>query len=77
MVDPSLTLKGGSKVKFDRIKRFARHDFLQGDYTSQTSRTNNKHIIATFKMVDPNLTLKEGSKVKFDIIKRFTEHDFL
>ena len=28
MVDPSLTLKEGSKVKFDIIKRFAGNDFL-------------------------------------------------
>ena len=75
MVDPSLTLKEGSQVKFDIIKRFAGHDFLLGHLTSQTSRTKNKQV--TGKMVDPSLTLKEGSKVKCDIIRKFAGYVFL
>ena len=59
MVEPNLTLKEGSKFKFDLIKKFAGHDFLQGH---QTSRTNNKQAIGTFKMVDPQLDLEGGVK---------------
>ena len=77
MIGPSLTLKEGSKVKFDSTKRFAGHNFLQSDYTFLTSRTNNKEVIGTFKIVDPSLTLKEGSKVKSDIIRRFAGYVFL
>ena len=77
MVDPSLTLKEGSKVKFNIIRRFAGYVLLLVVLTFQTSRTNNKEVIGTFKMVDPSLTLKEGSNVKFDIIKTFAGHDFL
>ena len=33
MLDPSLTLKEGSKVKFDPIKRFVGHDFLKSGWT--------------------------------------------
>ena len=76
MLDPSLTLNEGSKVKFDRIKRFVGYDVLEVGLTSKTSRTNNKRVLGPFKMLDPRLTLK-GSKVKFDCIKRFTAHDFL
>ena len=43
----------------------------------QTSRTNNKRVISTFKFGYPHLTLKEGPKVKSDHIKRFPAHDFL
>ena len=45
---PHLTLKEGSKVKSDHIKRFTAHDFLQVGLPSQTSRTNNKGDISTF-----------------------------
>ena len=41
---PRLTLKEGSKVKSDHIRRFPAHDFL--DFTLQTLRTNNKQEIA-------------------------------
>ena len=45
---------------------------------SQTSGTNNKRVISTFKFGYPCLTLKEGSlKVKSDHTKRFPPHDFL
>ena len=44
---------------------------------SQTSRTNNKQVISTFKFGYCRLTLKEGPKVKSDNIKRFLAHDFL
>ena len=47
---PRLTLKEGSKVKSDHIRRFAAHDFLQVRFTLQTSRTNNKGDIGTFKV---------------------------
>ena len=40
----------GSKVKSDHIKRFAAHDFLWVGFTLQTSRTNNKGDITTFKV---------------------------
>ena len=44
---------------------------------SQTSRTNNKRVISTFKFGCPRLTLKEGPKVKSDHARRFPAHDFL
>ena len=44
---------------------------------SQTSRTNNKRVISTFKFGCPHLTLKEGPKVKSDHARRFPAHDFL
>ena len=60
-----------------QIRRLPAHDFLQGGFTLQTSRTNNKQVISTFKFVYPRMTLKEGSKVKSDHIKRLPAHDFL
>ena len=72
-----LTLKEGPKVKSEHIKRFPAHDFLCVGLPSQSSRTNNKRVISTFKFGYPRLTLKEGSKVKSDHIRRFTAHDFL
>ena len=77
MVQSSLTLKEGSKVKFEIIKRFRGHVFLYVGLTSQTSRSNNKQNLSPIKIVDPSLNLKEGSKVKFDIIKKFEGHVFL
>ena len=74
---PHLTSKEGPKVKSDHIKRFPAHDFLHIGFTLQTSRTNNKQDISTFKFGYPSLTLKEGSKVKSDHIKRFLAHDLL
>ena len=44
---------------------------------SQTSRTNNKRVIGTFKFRYICLTLKKGFKVKSDNINRFPAHDFL
>ena len=76
MLDPSVTLKERSKVKFDRIKRLEGHDFLHVALTFEISRTNIKRVIRPLKMLDPSLTLKEGSKVKYDI-KRFAGHVFL
>ena len=64
-------------VKCDHIKRFPAHDFLYVGLPSQTSRTNNKRVISTFKFGDPRLTLKEGPKIKFDHPKRFPAHHFL
>ena len=67
----------GPKVISDHINRFPAHDFLYVCLPSQTSRTNNKPVISTFKFGYPCLTLKEGSKVKSDHTKRFPAHDFL
>ena len=36
-------------MKSDHIKRFAAHDFLKVVFTLQTSRTNNKGDVSTFK----------------------------
>ena len=76
-VNHHLTLKEGPKIKSDNIRRFPAHDFLQVGFTLQTSRTNNKQAISTFKFGYPHLTLKEGPKDKSDHIKRFQAHDFL
>ena len=70
---PHLTLKEGPKIKSDHTRRFPAHDFLYVGLPSQTSRTNNKRVISTFKF-GYRLTLKEGPKVKSDHIKRFTVH---
>ena len=74
---PHLTFKEGSKVKSGRTRRFPAHDFLWVGLPSQSSMTNNKQVISTFKFGYPCLTLKEGSKVKSEHIKRFPAHDFL
>ena len=68
---PRTILKEGSKVKSDHTKRFPAHDFLYVGLPSQTSKTNNKRVISTFKFGYPHLTLKERSKVKSDHINRF------
>ena len=52
-------LKEVLEVKFDHMKRFAGHVFLWVDLTFQTSMTNDKHVLFTFKMIDPSLTLKQ------------------
>ena len=75
--NPHLTLKEGPKVKSDHTKRFPAHDFLDFGLPFQSSRTNNKRVISTFKFGYPRLTLKEGSMVKSDHTKRFPAHDFL
>ena len=75
--EPSFDLEGGAKFKSDDIRRFPAHDILQVGFTLQTSSTNNKRVISTFKFGYPCLTLKEGPKVKSDHIKRFPAHDFL
>ena len=78
---PHFTLKEGPKVgpkvKSDHARRFPAHDFLYVGLPSQTSRTNNKQVISTFKFGCPHLTLKEGPKVKSDHTRRFPAHDFL
>ena len=75
-VNHHLTLKEGSKAKSDHIRRFRAQDFLEVDFTCQTSRTNNKQIISTFNFDYLHLTLKEEPKVKSDI-RRLPMHDFL
>ena len=56
-------------MKSDHIKRFPAHDFLRVGFTLQTSRTNNKRVISTFKFGYHHVTLKEGPKVKSKIPK--------
>ena len=58
----SLTLKERSKVKSGHTKRFPAHDFLYVGLPSQTSRTNNKRVISTFKFGYPRLILMEGPR---------------
>ena len=77
LVNHRLTLKEGTKAKSVHIRRFPAQDFLQAGFTLQTSRTNNKQVISTFKFLYTRLTLKEGPKAKSDHIRRFTDHDFL
>ena len=71
-----MTLKEGSKVKSDHTRRFLAHDFLYVGLPSQTSRTNNKRVINSFRFGYPCLTLKEGPTVKSDHNKRIPAHDF-
>ena len=52
--NPHLTLKEGPKVKS--------HDFLDFGLPFQSSRTNNKQVISTFKFGYPRLTLMEGPR---------------
>ena len=75
--DHRLIFKEGPKFKSVHIRRFPADDFLLVGFTLQTSRTNNKQVISTFKFGYPRLTLKEGLKVKSDHIKRFSANDFL
>ena len=63
-------------MKSDHTRSFPAHDFLYVALPSQTSSTNNKRVISSFKFGYPRLTLKEGSKVKSDI-RRFAAHYFL
>ena len=72
-----LTLKEGPKVKSDNFRRFPTHDILQVGFTLQTSRTNNKRVISTFKFGCTRLTVKKGLKIKSDHIRRFPARDFL
>ena len=51
--NPHLTLKEGPKVKSDHTKRFPAHDFLDFGLPFQSSRTNNKRVISTFKFGYP------------------------
>ena len=77
LTHPSLTLKEGSKVKFNITKRFPAYGFLKVNCTLETSRINNKRDIGTFMLTHPSLTLKERPKVKSDITKRFAAYGFL
>ena len=70
-------LKEGLKVKSDHIKRFPGYDILSVGFTLQTSRTNNKQVISTFKFGYLRLTLKEGPKVRSEHNKKFPANDFL
>ena len=51
----------GPKVKSDETRKLPAHDYLWVGLTFQTSRTNNKQIISTFKFGYPHSTLKEGA----------------
>ena len=75
--EPPFDLERGAKVKSNNIRRFPAHDFLWVGFTLQTSRTNNKRVISTFKFGYPRLILREGPKVKSDHTTRFPAHDFL
>ena len=72
-----MTLKEGPKVKCDHTRRKPAHDFLHVGIPSQTSRTNNKRVISTFKFGYAHLTLKERLKVKCNDTRRKPAHDFL
>ena len=48
-----MTLKQGSKVKFNTSERFPGLDFLQIVFTSQTSRSNCKGDIRPFIRITP------------------------
>ena len=72
-----VTLKEGPKAKLEHIRRFPDHDFLYIGFTLQTSRTNNKQVISTFKFGCPRFTLKNGPQVKVDHSRRFLAPDFL
>ena len=52
--NPHLTLK-----ETDHTERFPAHDF---GLRFQSSRTNNKRVISTFKFGYPRLTLMEGPR---------------
>ena len=75
-VNHRLTLKEGLKVQSDHTTRLPAHDFLCVGLPSQTSRTNNKQVISTFKFGYPRLTLKRRSKVKSNHTKRLPVNDF-
>ena len=60
--NPHLTLKEGPKVKSDHTKRFPAYDFQDFGLPFQSSRTNNKRVISTFKLGYPRLTLMEGPR---------------
>ena len=64
-------------MKPDHARIFPAHDFLYAGLPSQTSRTNNKRDISTFKLGCPRLTLNEGPKVKSDHARIFPANDFL
>ena len=77
LTHPSLTLKEGSKVKFNITKRFPAYGFLKVDCTLETPNINSKRDRSTFMLTWPSLTLKEESKVKFDITKTFAAYGFI
>ena len=74
--NPHLTLKEGPKVKSDHTERFPAHDFLDFGLPFQSSRTNNKRVISTFKFGYPRLTLMEGPRSN-TTTARFPAHDFV
>ena len=63
LVNHCLTLTEGTKVRSVHINKFPAHDFLNVHLTLQTSRTNNKQVISSFKFSCPCLTLKEELKI--------------
>ena len=70
-------MKQRPKVKSDHTKRFPAHDFILVGLPFQTSRTNNKRVITTFKFCYPRLTLKEMPKVESNHTRRFRADDFV
>ena len=67
-VNHCLTLKEGPNANSDHIIRFPAHDFLQVGFILQTSMTNNKQVISTFKFGYPHLTLKGTIPVSMFVI---------
>ena len=74
--NPHLTLKEGPKVKSDHTERFPAHDFLDFGLPFQSSRTNNKRVISTFKFGYPRLTLMEGPRSNLTTAID-SQHDFV
>ena len=68
-VNHHLTLNEGPKVKSEHIRRFPAHDFLEVGFTLQTSRTNNKQVISTFKFGYPRLTLRRDPRSNLTTLK--------
>ena len=70
---------GDNRVIFvDRVATLLlAHNFIQVGLISQTSRTNNKGVISTFKCGYPPLTLNKGPKFISDHSRRIQANDLL
>ena len=55
-------LKRGAKGQIRSHQKIPSHDFLDFGLPFQSSRTNNKRVISTFKFGYPRLTLMEGPR---------------
>ena len=54
---PRLTLKEGSKVKSDHIKRFPAHDFLQVGFKAVTSLEKRHRVFASKELIQIRVTM--------------------